>query len=303
MAKILLVHPLFLSKSPDERAANSPYFPLGLLYLAAYVREQGHQVALFDGTFQEDETAFAQALQDEAQAGQGTAIVGIAALLPTRDMALKLAQMAKSAGHIVVLGGPDPTKDPAAYLAAPQVDIVVHHEGEQTLAALLDLFDAGRLTTEALKKQPGVAFRSEGEVVVNEPRPPIENLDALPLPARDLVDVERYLAQWKETNGYSSLNIVTSRGCPYNCEWCRDAVHGNDYRQRSPQNVAEEVRLLQESFDIDRLRVVDDVDGIERAWLEAWAAAAQEKDAAIPFEALNDLQRKDIPLLDVRDSL
>lgn len=298
MAKILLVHPLFLSKSPDERAANSPYFPLGLLYLAAYVREQGHQVALFDGTFQEDETAFAQSLQDE-----GPDIVGIAALLPTRDMALKLAQMASSAGHIVVLGGPDPTKDPAAYLSAPQVDIVVHHEGEQTLAALLDLSDAGRLTTEELEKQPGVAYRNKGQVIINEPRPPIENLDELPMPARDLIDVDRYLTQWKETNGYSSLNIVTSRGCPYNCEWCRDAVHGNDYRQRSPQNVAEEMRLLQESFEIDRLRVVDDVDGIERAWLESWAAAAQEKGAAIPFEALNDLQRKDIPLLDVRDSL
>lgn len=298
MAKILLAHPLFLSKSPDERAANSPYFPLGLLYLAAYVREQEHQVALFDGTFQEDETAFARALQDEAPD-----IVGIAALLPTRDMALTLAQMAHASGHIVVLGGPDPTKDSASYLSASQVDIVVHHEGEQTLATLLDLFDAGRLTTDVLKDQAGVAFRSEGKVIVNEPRPPIENLDELPMPARDLIDVDKYLTQWKETNGYSSLNIVTSRGCPYNCDWCRDAVHGNDYRQRSPENVAEEMKLLNKSFEIDRLRVVDDVDGIERAWLESWATAAEEKDAAIPFEALNDLQRKDIPLLDVRDSL
>jgi len=298
MTKILFAHPLFLSKSPDERAAGSPYFPLGLLYLAAYVREQGHQVALFDGTFQEDETAFARALAQEAPD-----VVGIAALLPTRDMALLLAQMAHEAGHVVILGGPDPTKDPSSYLSQPQVDIVVHHEGEQTLATLLDLFDAGRLTTEALQEQPGVAFRSAGRIQINEPRAPIENLDALPLPARDLIDVDRYLAQWRETNGYSSLNIVTSRGCPYNCDWCRDAVHGNGFRQRSPESVAEEMKILKDSFQIDRLRVVDDVDGIERAWLESWAAAAEERDAAIPFEALNDLQRQDIPLLDVRDSL
>ena len=298
MTKILFAHPLFLSKSPDERAAGSPYFPLGLLYLAAYVREQGHQVALFDGTFQEDETAFARALAQEAPD-----VVGIAALLPTRDMALLLAQMAHEAGHVVILGGPDPTKDPSSYLSQPQVDIVVHHEGEQTLATLLDLFDAGRLTTEALQEQPGVAFRSAGRIQINEPRAPIENLDALPLPARDLIDVDRYLAQWRQTNGYSSLNIVTSRGCPYNCDWCRDAVHGNGFRQRSPESVAEEMKILKDSFQIDRLRVVDDVDGIERAWLESWAAAAEERDAAIPFEALNDLQRQDIPLLDVRDSL
>lgn len=79
MAEILLVQPLFLSKSPDERAANSPYFPLGFLYLAAYVREKGRRVAIFDGTFQEDETSFARALRDESPD-----IGGIAALLPTR---------------------------------------------------------------------------------------------------------------------------------------------------------------------------------------------------------------------------
>jgi anaerobic magnesium-protoporphyrin IX monomethyl ester cyclase len=123
------------------------------------------------------------------------------------------------------------------------------------------------------------------------------------MPARDLIDVDRYLRKWRETNGYSSLNIATSRGCPYGCEWCRDAVHGNGFRQRSPENVAEEVRLLKGLFQIDRLRVVDDVDGIDREWLESWAEAAKEMGAAIPFEALNDLQRQDIPLLDVRDSL
>lgn len=298
MAKVLLAHPLFLSKSPDERAADSPYFPLGLLYLAAYVRENGHDAALFDGTFEEDETAFVRALAEEAPD-----VVGISALLPTRETALELAQMAHKAGCVVLLGGPDPTKDPHSYLAEPQVDVVIHHEGEQTLVALLNLFDAGRLTPAALQEEEGVAYRVDGQIKVNQPRPPIEDLDSLPMPARDLIDVDRYLSQWKETNGYTSLNIVTSRGCPYGCEWCRDAVHGNQFRQRSPEDVAEEMRVLKGRFQIDRLRFVDDVDGIEREWLESWAAAAEEMGAAIPFEALNDLQRQDIPLLDVRDSL
>ena len=298
MAKILLAHPLFLSKSPDERAANSPYFPLGLLYLAAYVRDNGHEVALFDGTFEEDETAFVRALAEEAPD-----VVGLSVLLPTRKTALELAQMGHEAGCIVVVGGPDPTKDPSSYLVEPQVDVVIHHEGERTLVALLDLLDAERLTPAALQEEEGVAYRVDGEIKVNEPRSPIEDLDTLPMPARDLIDVDRYLSQWKETNGYSSLNIVTSRGCPYGCEWCQDAVHGNQFRQRSPENVAEEMSVLKEAFQVDRLRVVDDVDGIEREWLESWAEAAEEMGASIPFEALNDLQRQDIPLLDVRDSL
>ena len=289
---------MFLSKSPEEAAAGSPYFPLGLLYLAGYVRERGHEVAMFDATFAENESAFAAALQAEQPD-----VVGISALLPTREMALTLAQMAQDAGAVVVVGGPDPTKKPDFYAAQPQIDIVVHHEGEQTIAALLDLYDAGQLTAVSLHNEPGVAFQDNGRIIINQPRPPIENLDTLPLPARDLIDMDRYLHLWREINGYTSLTISTARGCPYGCEWCQDAVHGADFRQRSPESVAAEMKLLKETYQIDRLRVIDDVDGIPRDWLEEWAEAAEELDAVIPFEALNELERKDIPLLDVQDCL
>jgi len=299
MAKILLCNPLFLSKSPAEQAAKSPYFPLGLLYLASYLRERGHAVAIFDGTFQPDETAFEAALQTEAPD-----VVGITALLPTRESALNLAQMAANFGTTVILGGPDPTRTPTAYLAYPHVDLVVHHEGEQTLAALLDLFEQGHLTRHALQNEPGVAFRDEtGAAVVNQPRPYIENLDELPLPARDLIDIDQYLETWKEENGYASLTISTTRGCPYGCEWCQEAVHGQTFRQRSPESVAAEMKLLKETYKIDRLRLVDDVDGISREWLDSWAKQAKAQNAVIPFEALNDLKRQDIPMLDVRDTL
>ena len=299
MAKILLCHPLFLSLNPEEQALQSPYFPLGLLYLAGYVRAQGHEVAVFDGTFEEDVSAFSARL-----AAEQPDLVGISAVLPVRDTALALAADATNAGTLTILGGPDPTKDPASYLQFPQVDMVVHHEGEQTLDALLRLIDAGPLTPELLACEPGIAYRdADGNPVVNQPRPPVENLDELPLPARDLIDMDRYLDTWREENGYSSLTISTSRGCPYGCDWCRDSVHGQSFRQRSPQSVAAEMKQLKETYDIDRLRVVDDVDGLEREWVEGWAEAAAEADAAIPFEALYNLERQDLPMLDVRDSL
>lgn len=298
MAKIVLGHPLFLSKSPDEQAAASPYFPLGLLYLAGYVREVGHDVAIYDATFEPDESSFVAMLEVEQPD-----VVGLSALVTTGDVALSLAEIAAAHGAIVILGGPDPTLTPARYLASPAVDLVVHHEGEQTISRLLDLFDQGLLTLDSLRDEPGVAYRSNDSIVVNHPRPPIENLDELPLPARDLIDMQRYLHLWEEINGYSSMTISTSRGCPYGCEWCRDAVHGDAFRQRSPESVAAEMRVLKEQYNITRLRMVDDVDAIGRDWLNDWADAAERLDAVIPFEALNDLQRQDIPLLDVRDSL
>ena len=299
MAKLLLCHPVFLSLSPEEQASASPYFPLGLLYLASYVRDNGHEVAIFDGTFEADETSFARRL-----AAEQPDAVGIAALLPNRDIALRLAATARDAGVPVIFGGPDATKYPWRYLAFPQVDVVVHHEGELTITRLLDLLDAGQFNRETFVQELGIAYRDEcGDPVVNPPRPNIENLDELPLPARDLIDMDRYLDTWRATNGYSSLTVSTARGCPYGCEWCQDAVYGTSYRQRSPESVAREMKMLKETYQIDRLRIVDDVDGIDREWFDSWAEAAEQLDAAIPFEALEELERQDLPLLDVRSCL
>ncbi|MCB0250349.1 MAG: cobalamin-dependent protein [Anaerolineae bacterium] len=299
MAKLLLCHPVFLSLSPEEQASASPYFPLGLLYLASYVRDNGHEVAIFDGTFEADETSFARRL-----AAEQPDAVGIAALLPNRDIALRLAATARDAGVPVIFGGPDATKYPWRYLAFPQVDVVVHHEGELTITRLLDLLDAGQFNRETFVQELGIAYRDEcGDPVVNPPRPNIENLDELPMPARDLIDMDRYLDTWRETNGYSSLTVSTARGCPYGCEWCKDAVYGTSYRQRSPESVAREMKMLKETYQIDRLRIVDDVDGIDREWFDNWAEAAEQMDAVIPFEALEELERQDLPLLDVRSCL
>ena len=294
MARLLLAHPLFLTKSPDEQRAASPYFPLGLLYLAAYARDSGHDVAVFDGTFEEDESAFDRALTEHEPD-----LVGLAALQPTRSVALTLAEMAKARGIVTVLGGPDPTRDPAVYAAHPAVDLVVHHEGEQTLVALLDVLDAGGSLPAGAIDEPGVAIEVGASVIVNAPRPPIEDLDALPLPARDLIDMDRYLQTWEDQNGYGSVTIATTRGCPYGCSWCADAVHGDGFRQRSPENVAAEVAAIKEQFDPRRLRLVDDVDGIERDWFDAWVDAG----ADVPFEPLNNIARRDLPLLEMADPL
>ena len=103
---------MFLALSPDEQAASSPYFPLGILYLASWVRDNGHEVAIYDGTFESGPETFAEALSTHEPD-----VVGISALLPTRSHALTLAQMADESGAVVVIGGPDPTLDPAPYLS------------------------------------------------------------------------------------------------------------------------------------------------------------------------------------------
>ncbi len=297
MAGIAFAHPLILADSAAEQAASSPYFPLGLLYLAGYVREKGHDVTIYDGTFQADESSFVDHLRTHEPD-----LVGISAVVTNRDTALRFAQLAQDAGAVVVMGGPDPTMNPSAYLASGDVDIVVHHEGEQTITQLLDLVDQGQLADQ-FADELGIAYRRDGRITVNPPRPPIEDLDTLPLPARDLIDMDRYLDQWKTESGYTSITVATTRGCPYGCDWCADAVHGDAYRQRSPENVAAELRHLEDTYGVESIRLVDDVDGIDREWIDAWAAEAAAADSTVTFEPLNQLDRTDLPLLEVRDSL
>ena len=203
----------------------------------------------------------------------------------------------------MVLGGPDTTRFPEEYLRHPQVDYVVHHEGELTLVELLSCLLESHREAD-LPKIEGIAYRDKDQHThINPRRAYILELDNLPLPARDMIEMDQYLDFWREHNGYASLTVSVARGCPYGCEWCLDAVHGAELRLRSPQSVAAEVKTLQEMYEFDRLRVVDDVDGLEREWIKEWAEIARADGAYVPFEALNDLDRKDIPMLDVRDTL
>ena len=230
--------------------------------------------------------------------------VGISVVRPNKQTALDLAERAHKAGSTVILGGPDPTTDPESYLSEPYIDFVVHHEGELTLSELLDNLIRHPGNENQTANMPGLAYRAEdGTVNINPHRPYILDLDQLPPPARDLVDLEQYLDLWRAHNGYASLTISISRGCPYGCNWCQDSVHGPEHRLRSPESVVSEVKEIMDYYNIDRLRLVDDVDGIDKAWLEEWAECAESQGVIVPFEALNDLTRQDIPMLDVRDTL
>jgi anaerobic magnesium-protoporphyrin IX monomethyl ester cyclase len=129
----------------------------------------------------------------------------------------------------------------------------------------------------------GLVFRERGFVRKTPPRRLIQNLDELPLPAWDLVDVERYRAFWRRRHGYFSLNVVTTRGCPYKCNWCAKPVYGNTYHSRSPLNVVEEMRLLRTSYAPDHLWFCDDILGLKAKWLADWSKEVSQQGLATPF--------------------
>ena len=284
---ITLVHPLFISKDPVEQKLMTPYFPLGLMYLAAVLRQRGYTVEFFDCTFRQDYTEFDAYMQRVRPPA-----VGITSLITIRRHALILADIAHRHGAKVILGGPDPTGIPERYLTYKAggeypVDAVVFDEGELTIQEVMDFFHRRGDHAPALREIPGLRLRGEnGQIVATPPRPRIDNLDALPFPARDLVDMDAYRDAWVKAHGYWSLSIINTRGCPYACTWCQKAVFGRTYRSRSAANAAEEMKHIKETYTPDMLRVVDDITGVRRGWVIEWKDEVLKRDAVIPFECL-----------------
>ena len=211
---VLLANPLFLSRDSVERRLMTPYFPLGLLYIAATLRQAGWSVAIFDGTFCQDVNAFRAALDEHRPR-----LVGIGVLSTVRPTALEIAAMARQRGVPVVVGGADPTGRPESYLTAlggvePPAAVVVIGEGEETVVELIPTL-LGAPDARPLQEISGIAYcDSDGEIVRTPPRAPRRDLDAISFPARDLVDISAYQRAWRDAHGYSSLSVNASRGCP-----------------------------------------------------------------------------------------
>jgi radical SAM superfamily enzyme YgiQ (UPF0313 family) len=112
----------------------------------------------------------------------------------------------------------------------------------------------------------------------------MHDLDQLPLPARDLIHMESYAEIWHNAHGIRSTNIVTSRGCPFRCNWCAKPIYGNSFALRSAKCVAEEVEILKTQYGIEHLWFADDVFALNRHWVQDFAVAIEERGCAIPFK-------------------
>jgi anaerobic magnesium-protoporphyrin IX monomethyl ester cyclase len=112
-------------------------------------------------------------------------------------------------------------------------------------------------------------------------------LDDIPFPAWDLVDVSRYREIWLKRHGYFSMNMVTTRGCPFHCNWCAKPIWGQRYNVRSPENVVAELKWLKKTYQPDHIWFVDDIMGLKPGWLRRFADLMEAGAARLPFKCLN----------------
>ncbi len=288
MGRVLFAHGHLLRFDRKQHAIGKPYPPLATITAAAHLRARGHDVGLYDPMLDDDVAGFGAAL-----ARFRPTVVAIAddvfnwftkmCLGRMRAAALQMIAQARAAGARVIVAGHDAADAPEVYLAAG-ADFVVRGEVELTLAELAARLDAASGDAPPVVDDiPGLVFRQMGLLRRTAPRALLKDLDQLPLPAWDLVDVERYRAFWRRRHGYFSLNVVTTRGCPYLCNWCAKPVYGNTYHTRSPDHVIAELRLLRDRYAPDHIWFCDDIFGLKARWLMPFAEKIAAEGLATPF--------------------
>ena len=286
---VLFGQAYFLRFDPKLWSAQQPYAPLGTLYAAASVRARGDRVALFDAMLADSEADWAAALDRHRPRfaviyEDSFNYLSKMCLLRMRQAALAMVAVARERQVPLLVAGSDATDHPALYLEAG-ARAVIAGEGEATAVEAIDAL-SGRSGTP-LAAIPGLVVRDEaGRVVRAGARRILRDLDALPRPAWDLVDVERYRAIWRRRHGYFSMNLATTRGCPYHCNWCAKPIYGQRYTARSVDQVVDEIAWLKRTYRPDHLSMADDIFGLKPGWIERFAEAIAAQDAAVPFKCL-----------------
>ena len=291
MPDLLLTHGYFLYEDPKELQIMKPYAPLGILYLCSHLRSKGFSVDVFDTTFSSREELFARLRSNEP------AVLGIYANLMTRKSVVEILGVAREAGWTTVVGGPEPGAYVEEYVEAG-ADFVVIGEGELTMQELLECLKEG--TEGSYAKVAGIAYRDHlGNVQYTAPRTQIRDLDAQPWPAREAVDMHRYVQTWREAHGRGSVSFITARGCPYKCRWCSHQVYGQTHRRRSPSLVVDEVEWLLQRYQPDMAWVADDVFTIHHGWIREYASEMKRRGLWIPFECISRADRLNAEILDL----
>jgi anaerobic magnesium-protoporphyrin IX monomethyl ester cyclase len=287
VADVLLTHSYHLLYDRKQVRKMQPYPPLGTLYAAAVLRQQRVSVAVFDAMLQEPEAGFLEALRIHRPK-----IVAIyeddfnfltkMCLTRMRQVGFQMIADARKAGARVVVHGSDATDRALEYLRQG-CDFVLVGEAEHTLLhvvrAIRNGQDASRVAGVASLQRAG-----SQEVLETQPHTGTRQFAGFPSPARDLIDMNKYREAWLAAHGTFSLNLIASRGCPFQCNWCAKPIFGDRFDARPADEVAEEMRDLKERYGAGHLWFADDIFALNRHWTQQFAREVEKRNCRVPFK-------------------
>jgi radical SAM superfamily enzyme YgiQ (UPF0313 family) len=290
---VLLTHSNHVFNDRKQTEKMQPYPPLQTLLAASVLREAGLSVAFCDVAFDAPEEKFEAMLWECAPrlvvvCEDDFNFLSKMCLGRNREVAFWMANVARRHGLTIAVHGSDASDHVNQYIDAG-FQYVLIGEVEATLLELAQGVPAREI--------PGLAYVSHtaGTVRYNMKRSLRENLDSLPRPAWDLVDINRYRKAWLDAHGFFSLNMVSSRGCPFKCNWCAKPIYGTSYHARAPRAVAEEMLFLKREYKPDHVWFADDIFALSSRWTREFAGAVEKLGAQIPFKMQSrcDLMTRD----------
>ena len=285
MADVLVAHSYHLPYDPKQLRKMQPYPPLATLYAATALRQSGISVAAFDPMLQEP-SAFAAALAEHRPRilvvyEDDFNFLSKMCLTRMREVAWEMARAATAMGAVAIVHGSDSTDHPALFLQNG-FEYVCCGEAEQTLVELCQSILGGEEPPEI----DGLVRRDTQGQIIRSPQRLAKNpgWTELPTAARDLIDLEPYRRAWIQAHEYFSMNMVSSRGCPYQCNWCAKPISGNKFHLRPAAAVAEEMKLLKEEFGAHHIWFGDDIFGLSQDWVRQFAGEVARRNAAVSFK-------------------
>ena len=238
------------TKVRSQHASLNP--PLGLAYIASVLLEHGYNTSAIDFNV----TGFSPKILQRILEDEQPRIIGISAHTETYPGGLKIAHLAKQIipDIVVVIGGTHPTIMYNEAAKEQDIDLVVLGEGEYAMLEIADCFTKGRGSLSTIK---GLAYRDNGTIRVTPERPFIQNIDELPLPARDLFPMPLY--------GTPGQVLISRGGCPFSCRFCAvNNIWKGSRRFRNPENVIREILYIYDNFQLDEISFADDTFTLNR---------------------------------------
>nr|MBK9649802.1 radical SAM protein [Bacteroidota bacterium] len=283
--KILVTHSYFLRFDAKQWKQQQPYAPLATLYAVSVLENLNHDVVFTDMMFAKSADEIIPHLQKHKPDivliyDDGFNYLTKMCLTNMREACFSMINSSKQSQCKVIVSSSDSTDHSDEYLKHG-ADFIVVGEGETTLKLLVEKIENNDLDYTEVA---GLRFLNDGKMVTTPPRDVIRELDSIPLPAWDKIDMQSYKHAWQKKWGYFSINITTTRGCPFKCNWCAKPIYGNRYNVRSAALVVDELVMLKKKLNYNHVWFCDDIFGLKPGWIKQFAEAIKSRNLKIKFK-------------------
>jgi radical SAM superfamily enzyme YgiQ (UPF0313 family) len=286
--KIVISHSYYLYYDPKEAANRKPYPPLASLTLAGWIKEKLNiDVDFYDVMFDKDESGLADYLNHTKPDifilyDDDFNFLTKMCLENMRNGIHNALSRVEKKG-LFIAHGSDASDQAGKYLKAG-FDIVVHRNAEKVVVDIIDEYHKDH--SLELKSIPGISFY-DGDVINSPPIKINFPLEEAPIPRWDIIDLTPYRKMWLSNHGYFSLNISTTHGCPYNCNWCAKPLYGRIYKAVPASFAASQFKFIAEELNADHIWITDDIFALKHGWITQFADELEKLNCRVPYKCLS----------------